>query len=255
MPYSIHLTHRSYPNTVSSGDGEGGDKDKDKDGQKDKEKDREKEPKRHTDPFERNGGKSIPLQLKALNECLLGKWPRPCTPLVTLPSLHSSPCTPLVTLLSSKMHRRLTSWTTTSFLSYYLILIFLISSYLVLRYIMLCCVVLCCVVDIEQHVLHLRSFTTLRVCASFLHSPLPLSSLAAAVSSLPLCASSSLTPYSLLPLPHAASSSYPLFPFLLSPLRCVQQRVPVLREGGPAHGSPQLVCESRGSLPARSVAE
>ena len=100
MPYSIRLTHRSYPNTVSSGDGEGGDKDKDKDGQKDKEKDREKEPKRHTDPFERNGGKSIPLQLKALNECLLGKWPRPCTPLVTLLSLHSSPCPPILALLS-----------------------------------------------------------------------------------------------------------------------------------------------------------
>ena len=33
---------------------------------------KEKETRRHPDPFERNGGKSIPLQLKALNECLLG---------------------------------------------------------------------------------------------------------------------------------------------------------------------------------------
>ena len=50
----------------SAGDGDG-----DKDGQgKDREK--EKEMKRHHDPFEKNGGKSIPLQLKALNECLLG---------------------------------------------------------------------------------------------------------------------------------------------------------------------------------------
>ena len=49
------------------GDGDGGEKDKEK------EKEKEKDPKKHLDPFERNGGKSIPLQLKALNECLLGR--------------------------------------------------------------------------------------------------------------------------------------------------------------------------------------
>ena len=54
--------------TSGDGDGEGGEKEKEK--EKDKEKD--KDPKKHLDPFERNGGKSIPLQLKALNECLLG---------------------------------------------------------------------------------------------------------------------------------------------------------------------------------------
>lgn len=40
------------------------------DGERDGEE--KKEVRRHLDPFERNGGKSIPLQLKALNECLLG---------------------------------------------------------------------------------------------------------------------------------------------------------------------------------------
>jgi hypothetical protein len=55
--------------TSGDGDGEGGEKEKEK--EKDKEKDRD--PKKHLDPFERNGGKSIPLQLKALNECLLGR--------------------------------------------------------------------------------------------------------------------------------------------------------------------------------------
>lgn len=53
--------------TSGDGDGEGGEKEKEKDKEKDK------DPKKHLDPFERNGGKSIPLQLKALNECLLGR--------------------------------------------------------------------------------------------------------------------------------------------------------------------------------------
>ena len=54
--------------TSGDGDGESGEKEK----EKEKEKDKDKDPKKHLDPFERNGGKSIPLQLKALNECLLG---------------------------------------------------------------------------------------------------------------------------------------------------------------------------------------
>jgi hypothetical protein len=54
--------------TSGDGDGEGGEKEK----EKEKDKDKDKDPKKHLDPFERNGGKSIPLQLKALNECLLG---------------------------------------------------------------------------------------------------------------------------------------------------------------------------------------
>ena len=41
-------------------------------GDGEKEGEERKEVRRHPDPFERNGGKSIPLQLKALNECLLG---------------------------------------------------------------------------------------------------------------------------------------------------------------------------------------
>ena len=41
-------------------------------GERERDIDEKKENRRHPDPFERNGGKSIPLQLKALNECLLG---------------------------------------------------------------------------------------------------------------------------------------------------------------------------------------